>query len=122
MDSDEALLNIPGPSAASIVQITINGGQQNIATGNRATQTVITVFPHDRESLLGRLKQLEVPEDELVKLVAAIEKDAANAEGFGPAVRAWLGAATASAVGSAVGQSMLSNVPAIVEELRKFFG
>ena len=81
----------PG-AVRNLFNITIYGDRNIVASGEYVNQQVNPVEKGDIDSLLSCLRQLEVDNDDLTDLEAAVsaEPDAPGGQ-YGPRVRAWLG-------------------------------
>lgn len=81
----------PG-SVRNLFNITIYGDRNIVASGEYVNQQVNPVEKGDIDSLLSCLRQLEVDNDDLTDLEAAVSAEPDPPGGqYGPRVRAWLG-------------------------------
>jgi len=98
-ESDTAIENIPTERVTNIFHVTILGDQNVVAAGSNISQHVEQEMESGNiDSLLGYLRSLQVPEEDLRDLQAALEEDAKCSEaGLGPRVKQWLGMMTTKA-------------------------
>ena len=102
LESEAALTAIPADRVRGAVSVTIYGNNNVVAGGGDGiTQTVTQgVAAQDLGSLLGHLRSLDVPEDDVEELERAIEADGDQPkERFGPRVTKWFGKMVSKSLG-----------------------
>ncbi len=95
-ESEEAAKEIPREQAASIFHTYVYGGQNVVASGQNISQHTVfpppDLSPGDLEALLDYVRELKVPEEDVLELREALEEDEASSEPGepGPRTKGWL--------------------------------
>jgi hypothetical protein len=119
---DVNLSQIPRQSIHTIFNMTIYGGQQNIASeGGTVTQPSQTSIDGDFQQLAKILRELGVRDGDIAKLEVALiaDQQAAPQGQPGARVKSWIGDVAANAAGGAA-THVLVNLPKIVEAIQSF--
>ena len=76
----------------NLFYITIQGDHNTVANGEHVNQQVSSVQKGDMDSLLNRLRELNVDDEDLRELedIVSVEPEAPGGN-YGPRMRAWLG-------------------------------
>lgn len=109
--------------ARNLFYINIYGDRNVVASGEHVTQQVNPVNKGDLESLLTRLRDLEVNEEDLRELEEAVKSEFDAPEGrLGPKVKEWLGGMISKAASSTwkVGVEFGSKV--LTDALKSYYG
>ena len=106
---------------ALVVNI-IHGNNNSVAVGGQVNQQVTNVHKGDIDSLIEKLREYEVPDEDLDDLKEAIEAEPAAISGnLGPRVSEWLGKMTTKAA-SGAWKTVVQNAPGLVmEAVKQFF-
>lgn len=122
-DSEENLGQLPSDGVSNIINMTVNGGQQNFASGTRFTQTPTQhVHVSSFEELSDILRGLGVAEVEVEQLKVAVNLDRSDKQQgqLGRHVRRWLGDVSANAAGGVAAAVAVQNLPQIVQAVDHF--
>ena len=118
------LVTLPRGDVATIVQVAIYGGNNQIAAGASVAQTMIPPASGDVDALLAHLRRLGVPEEELDGLPPAIAGDGEPpSEGrLGERVRAWMKGAVGKAIDGAWSAGATAASTALEQAFGAFYG
>ena len=122
--SDTELKGIPSDKVTNTFHLTVYGGQQNFASGSHFSQTSTqNVNQGSLEDLRAKLKNLEVPEEEVKNLELAIREDeATKTDGeLGENVKQWIATFSANVAGGTV-TTALVNLPEVITAIHQFLG
>lgn len=100
LDSEKALTGLAGERVTQVFNFAIYGDHAVVASGKDFSQTVTHgVSVGDLESLLGYLRQLGMPSEDLQDLRTAVEKDGPpQKKQLGERVTAWMGRVLTKAI------------------------
>ena len=112
----------PG-AVRNLFNITIHGDRNIVASGEYVDQQVNPVEKGDIDSLLGHLRELEVDNDDLSGLVAAITAEPDAPQGrYGPKVLAWLGGMISKAASNTWKVGVETATKALTDALSAYYG
>lgn len=107
--------------------LTVYGDRNNFASGNFDDSPLTfssNVESNDLESLVGCLKKMGVPENEIEALQKAIQQDQLDHEkekGIGKRVKAWVGELSSKVFSKSITAIAVDNVPQIMAAVQKYF-
>ena len=109
--------------ARNLFYINIYGDRNVVASGEHVTQQVNPVERGDLESLLNRIRELDVDEEDLRELEDAVKSEPEAPEGrLGPKVKGWLGGMISKAASSTWKVGVEFGSKALTDALSGYYG
>jgi hypothetical protein len=127
-ESEEAAGEIPTDLSAQIFHTHVYGGQNVIASGHDITQQMDFSPPDllagDLEALLGYVRKLGVPEEDVIQLQEIVEVDEVPSEPkkLGPRAESWLGRLATKGIEGAATATAGQVVQYTAKAVAQFYG
>ena len=109
--------------ARNLFQIYIYGDRNIVASGEHVNQQVNPVEKGDLESLLNRIRELGIDEEDVHELDDAVQSEPEAPEGrLGPKVKGWLGGMISKAASSTWNVGLEFGSKALTDALNGYYG